>query len=189
MEPFYRNTHILTEIDSANKTAICSVCGPVDVYARSDKATRRVPWKCGKQQRARSLERYLGVPKEQRIRAWAENSVRPRKAVMRQEKRRKFRLEVIAKFGGRCCNPKCSWVNADGSKGCTDVRCLQVDHVFAGGSRERIDYGNNRLYKKILLNEDGRYQLLCANCNWIKRIDSSEDIKHRVHRVEDLQRI
>src|SRR5271157_497603 len=38
------------------------------------------------------------------------------------------RLYLISLLGGRCADPDCAWVNEDGSRGCTDVRCLQIDH-------------------------------------------------------------
>lgn len=30
---------------------------------------------------------------------------------------------------------------------------------------------------KIIENEEGKYQLLCANCNWIKRFENNETRK------------
>ena len=46
------------------------------------------------------------------------------------------------KLGSRCANPECLWINADGSKGCSDQRCLQIDHVLGGGQKERRKYKN-----------------------------------------------
>ncbi len=37
---------------------------------------------------------------------------------------------VFEKLGGRCSNSRCMWVNEDGSRGCTDRRCLQIDHGY-----------------------------------------------------------
>ena len=90
--------------------------------------------------------------------------------------RRRRRVEVVTKLGGKCSNPACQWLNADGSRGCTDARCLQVDHVLGGGNQERkqglIGY---KLYKDVLTDETGKYQLLCANCNWIKKTTNHEN--------------
>lgn len=76
-----------------------------------------------------------------------------------------LRKALIDILGGKCI--KC---------GFTDSRALQIDHIFGGGSKERktvkITY-----YKYIMneiLRESGKYQLLCANCNWIKRVENKE---------------
>jgi len=58
--------------------------------------------------------------------------------------------------------------------GFDDARALQIDHVDGGGKKELTNIGNRRVYYKriIALIKSGskkKYQLLCANCNWIKR--------------------
>lgn len=80
---------------------------------------------------------------------------------------KKLRRLIIEKLGGRCC--KC---------GFDDARALQIDHVHGGGSKERrlIGRGNGAtFYKKVLADTENKYQLLCANCNWIKRYENKED--------------
>ncbi len=58
--------------------------------------------------------------------------------------------------------------------GFTDWRALQVDHVNGDGRRERIQLNNvSKLFHAVLA-DPGRYQLLCANCNWIKRYEQGE---------------
>jgi len=66
--------------------------------------------------------------------------------------------------------------------GFTDERALQIDHIDGGGFYER---------KKLKINPKGffgyalqsvlrgekKYQLLCANCNWIKRSENKEFYK------------
>lgn len=84
--------------------------------------------------------------------------------------RRKYRDAALQKLGNRCVNPACQWLNADGSRGCTDFRCLQIDHVVGGGNRERKQgLTGLALYHAVLADQTGKYQALCANCNWIKR--------------------
>jgi hypothetical protein len=82
---------------------------------------------------------------------------------------KELRQKVLDKFGRRCNNPACQWLNLDGTRGCTEERCLQVDHVHNGGNKERKNIKYIDYYKLILKDETGKYQLLCANCNWIKR--------------------
>ena len=83
---------------------------------------------------------------------------------------RDLRDQVFQKLGNRCC--KC---------GFSDSRAFQIDHVFGGGNQEHIKFRTSRnLYlKKVLTDNEGLYQLLCANCNWIKRHENREFGKYR----------
>lgn len=63
--------------------------------------------------------------------------------------------------------------------GFDDMRALQIDHVNGGGVKEiRAVKGN---YYKFILKElisyPNKYQILCANCNWIKRSLNNENRK------------
>lgn len=78
--------------------------------------------------------------------------------------RDKLRGMVFDKLGKKCV--KC---------GFSDIRALQIDHVNGGGKKEYESINNIRtLYKKILNDKNGNYQILCANCNWIKRHENFE---------------
>lgn len=73
------------------------------------------------------------------------------------------RTAAIEILGGKCC--KC---------GFTDLRALQIDHVNSNAKTDKKGYS---LHKKVIqatLNNDNQYQLLCANCNWIKRWTNDE---------------
>jgi hypothetical protein len=88
-----------------------------------------------------------------------------------------LRLKVVSLLGDRCSSSDCRWINEDGSRGCKDQRCLQVDHKFGGGYQARAKAGSAyQEYKKILRDPKYReeFQLLCANCNWIKRQEQGE---------------
>lgn len=52
--------------------------------------------------------------------------------------------------------------------GQTDKRCLQVDHKNDGGTVERKRVGDNMVQYRAL-KEPHDFQILCANCNWLKR--------------------
>ena len=94
------------------------------------------------------------------------------------QRHRAKRDAIIAYLGGRCSNPNCSWINNDGTKGCTDSRCLQIDHVRGDGAERRKtkeESSKSTLYNTVLKTPPGEiYQLLCANCNWIKREQKRE---------------
>jgi 5-methylcytosine-specific restriction endonuclease McrA len=75
------------------------------------------------------------------------------------------RGEVMILLGGKCC--KC---------GFSDYRALQIDHVNGGGvqkDKDRIGY-KIRVILEEIKNGSKDYQLLCANCNWIKRFEKGE---------------
>ena len=74
----------------------------------------------------------------------------------------KLRAAAIVKLGGRCV-----------SCGMTDERCLQIDHINGGGHKERVKVGSHGTRRNVLAGVGG-YQLLCANCNWIKRAENKE---------------
>ena len=60
--------------------------------------------------------------------------------------------------------------------GFDDIRALQIDHVHGGGNKEKQMHGlgfYNR-YELIVKASPNSYQILCANCNWIKRAENGE---------------
>jgi len=102
-----------------------------------------------------------------RLRYSKENAERER--IRAREWRRQIRKEVLALLGGKC--RKCGW---------TDARALQIDHVKGGGiydsNKSRTVPGMVYLarVKRHIKRGGKKYQLLCANCNWIKRHEQKE---------------
>lgn len=113
----------------------------------------------------------------------------------KKKKGRDYHKELIVLLGGRCMNPNCKWVNDDGSRGCTDERCLQIDHINGDGTKCRALAGNAYTHFKNVIADPDRaktHQLLCANCNWIKR-DENQEVStigaiQRHHHVQPLAR-
>lgn len=104
------------------------------------------------------------------------NKIRLRKIKNEYERKNKkeLRKKIIQKFGGVCviC-------------GFSDWRALQVDHVNGGGTREiKLKFNKNRskYYKYLFIeaNNNKNYQLLCANCNWIKKYEQNETNSKRL---------
>ena len=93
------------------------------------------------------------------------------------EKQRELRERIMEKLGGRCV--RC---------GFDDRRALQIDHV-RGSGRKDYAYNSGRwgggmsYYYRVLKDETGKYQLLCANCNQIKRLEEKEALGMRQHEV------
>lgn len=88
-------------------------------------------------------------------------------AYMREHERNK-RIEVrkliLDKLGRKCV--KC---------GFSDERALQVDHIKGNGREELRRLGHRKFAKKVLADKQGEeYQILCANCNTIKKVVNRE---------------
>lgn len=77
-----------------------------------------------------------------------------------------LKKDILSKYGNKC--NKC---------GFEDWRALQVDHVNGGGSARRNQTNRNwhKFYREVLNDKAREYQLLCANCNWIKRYENREN--------------
>lgn len=79
------------------------------------------------------------------------------------EVRRRQRSAAVAMLGSICA--RC---------GFDDIRALQIDHVNGGGAQETRRGGYQRMVARIARGMTEGYQLLCANCNWIKRHENGE---------------
>jgi hypothetical protein len=79
----------------------------------------------------------------------------------------RMKEEIFSGLGSKCS-----------ACGITDRRVLQIDHVNGGGGRqERIYMGSTNRMRQILREFHTNvkaFQLLCANCNWIKRYEKRE---------------
>jgi hypothetical protein len=76
-----------------------------------------------------------------------------------------WRKKVINFLGGKC--KKCGYN--------LDIRALQIDHINGGGIKDRKINGTQiSFWRKVLEDNSRKYQLLCANCNCIKRIENHE---------------
>jgi hypothetical protein len=109
--------------------------------------------------------------KNAHAREYDRSKAEQRNAYMQGWRKKNYPLlkdRAYRKLGDRCSNPACQWLNADGTRGCTDRRCLQIDHVYGGGSQERKTSTGYIILLRVIEDEDHKYQLLCANCNWIK---------------------
>jgi|SRR5690606_9755310 len=117
---------------------------------------------CYEKQRDLDLEYRRKKQREYR----AKNPEKVRRS--QRESKLKTKNEIHSLLGGCCV--KC---------GFSDSRALQIDHINGGGYTERKEYSTNpkAYYRNILYsikNKEGKYQLLCANCNWIKRFENNE---------------
>lgn len=105
---------------------------------------------------ALSLARYHAMPE-----------YRKRQLIKTRERRIFWRKKIFDLLGGQhCC--QC---------GFNDYRALQIDHKNGGGRKEFKSKPNltkpNQYFTHIQKNIQD-YQVLCSNCNWIKRFEKTE---------------
>jgi hypothetical protein len=72
--------------------------------------------------------------------------------------------------------------------GIADHRVLQFDHIYGDANTDPWTYRKSNgstgmthrwyQYKDIAKMGTKKYQILCANCNWIKRYERKEHGKH-----------
>jgi hypothetical protein len=102
------------------------------------------------------------------VRRWQKRNPEKTKK-WKDEGRRRARQRMLKDLGGRCL--RC---------GFTDTRALQIDHVNGNGRKDRkLGNSSYSYFRRIRLNPS-EYQILCANCNWIKRFENNE---HGVQKV------
>ena len=87
-----------------------------------------------------------------------------------KEGRQKVKLEVLTYYGnGKLACVKC---------GFTDIRALTIDHIDGGGHQHlkeiKHHQGTNFYYWLKKQNYPEGYQTLCANCQFIKRVEKKE---------------
>lgn len=122
--------------------------------------------------RSHRLQNQREYDKKHRKKLRAAARRRYHKSIVKYKAKRKqihaiSRLAVLAVLGNKCVH--C---------GFTDWRALQIDHVRGGGMAETRKWKGNRSHFKRVIRHvkrgGKRYQLLCANCNWIKRYERNE---------------
>ena len=144
-----------------SETKICSGClkeKPVSEFSpRSNKGRKYLMSACKTCIASQQLKRYHEYTK------FSSKEIENRKK-RAKERWRKLKEKVFVFLGGKCC--RC---------GFSDFRALQIDHVNGKGLTDRNKYkGYFGFYNHVLeVNGEG-YQLLCANCNWIKRVENNE---------------
>jgi len=97
-------------------------------------------------------------------------ATREQQAVWTKNYRDKLRISVFEILGDECI--RC---------GFSDKRALQFDHKDGLGNQDLKKHGgslNMYLYYKLNPEEAKKeLQVLCANCNWIKRHENKENRK------------
>jgi len=116
-----------------------------------------------KKNKSKAKQYYIKYNKEY----YSKNKERMR--IYAKKHQRDNRKKLIILMGGKCV--KC---------GFADERALQIDHIKGGGYKERQANPSknfNMLAIRSVQKGEGKFQLLCANCNWIKRNENDENRK------------
>ena len=125
--------------------------------------------------RAKRKEYYYIHQKESIQKSTEYNRKHPDKSKIHANQSRKKRQESLKKelyclLGNKCV--QC---------GFSDARALQIDHINNDGYEERKLLGkldsigrNKYILSQPIKEIRKKYQLLCANCNWIKRFEHYE---------------
>jgi hypothetical protein len=107
------------------------------------------------------------------MRAYKRRAWHKRDKIKRAQSRKEYAVRVrkatLEKLGNKCNWPGCTWA---------DPRALQIDHIYGGGNLESRKIGVISICLKILKmdNPGVKYQLLCANHNWVKRVENKEHL-------------
>lgn len=105
--------------------------------------------------RRKAAQKRYAIKKREKISAYHKARVRRR------------RLETFIALGGAFC-VRC---------GFDDVRALQIDHVDGGGKQHSQSFSSLEAYHAFVRDNPDMFQVLCANCNWIKRDENNENSK------------
>jgi hypothetical protein len=105
-------------------------------------------------------------------------NIRNNHNIIQKRIRDRVRKEILELLGSKCSNP----YNLKHLDWCNDLSILQIDHINGCGAiQRRKECGS---YYLIVLdkikNGSKDYQLLCPNCNWLKKIKNNEIGKKKV---------
>lgn len=112
-----------------------------------------------------SRQRVCGTCSEERRQARLRHT-KAERAERRKATYERLKRQAMEVLGGVRCK-RC---------GFSDLRALQIDHTNGGGSLHRKKQGiySTSLYSRIIKYGSGGFQVLCANCNIIKKIEEEE---------------
>ena len=134
-------------------------------------AYRRKYYQKNRERYLPQMKKYREANKEKaaaRTREWIQKN-KEKVSLIRIRTAAKRKRECLEAYGGAKC-AHCGFM---------DIRALQIDHVNGGGTKESIEKGYHRAETYRYLRRNGypdkdKYQVLCANCNLIKRIENKE---------------
>jgi hypothetical protein len=83
-----------------------------------------------------------------------------------KERHHRIKIEVITHYSPELKCIKCGY---------SDIRALTIDHINGGGQRHREQLSFNHFYSWLKSqNYPEGYQVLCMNCQFVKRVENNE---------------
>jgi hypothetical protein len=143
---------------------------PHKEYAKVLEKNRR--YKARNQERLREKDRQYRAAHQEQIRATNaayreqhRTEKRERDRVRAMQRTIDRRQKLLALLGSHCV--RCGYD--------ADWRALEIDHISGGGAQDRKAARSLGAYYQAILDCGGvGYQILCANCNRIKRYENRE---------------
>lgn len=146
-------------------------CGKHISKKEHEREWRKLYWNKNRQKFLEKKKQYYeknkDFVKKQRMKYYEKNKDFCQSFMRNYNKNRRARIRsiILWYFGYHCS--KCGY-NAD-------PRALQLDHINGGGSQEQKALGPiSAYYYKKPQELFEKFQLLCANCNYIKRHENNE---------------
>lgn len=188
----YRKEYYLKNIDKLHEKQKEHRLKNKDKINAQNKEYRSKPEtkKKDKEYRLKNKDKKKAYDKEWRLKNKDELIVKKKKYWLKikdkknpenKKKNRDIRRKVLELLGGKCVH--CGFSNP---------RALQIDHIQNNGAIERKNCKVEQLYRKILkMNKkdwETEYQLLCANCNYIKKFMFEEEQTISKHPSLDSER-
>ena|SRR3990167_8765379 len=167
----------LLEFTPSKTSEYCSKkCSQRSYYLRNkerlDANIRKYYFKNHEREKKRERDRYkkLSTDKEWRKHngeIQKKSYLKNRDKKLAREKRnwREKRLNLLNIIGQGVCKCKVC--------GFSDYRALQVDHINGGGNKEKKQKTRKEWLENMIGNPS-LFQILCANCNWIKVSENNE---------------
>lgn len=151
---------------SSNKYYICKKCGKTFSYPYYKNCVI-----CGKRFHPTNSQiccsRNCMIVHKKRYKKKYNHEHRIERQIKQNVRFREMRVKLILILGGKCV--RCGY---------NDFRALEIDHINGGGRADQeVHGGNSKMYRHYIKNikvAREKLQVLCSNCNSIKRYEQRE---------------
>ena len=143
----------------------CKKIKSIRLFYRDEQKPDGLMYHCRDCHRKRHIESYgKRKPKIKKYHSEYYQKNAEQERMKSRERYAKAKKSVTEELGGKCV--RC---------GFSDKRVLQVDHIYGGGRKHfKVKGTGYTMYTEMIesiRNGEGKYQLLCANCNLIEAFE------------------
>ena len=127
-------------------------------------------------------KKYMSNPDNRDYFNWYYRTyVYPRIKEQRIKKNLDLKKEVLSHYSPELKCIKCSY---------NDVRALSLDHIEGNGRKHKLSNNINHMYRWVKKNNYPQiFQVLCMNCNWLKRYENNENALNRPHEYNTYRKM